>query len=350
MPPEDLLTKPNRWLELIAPEDMPAMTANLTLLIEGKADRIQIDFRLKKADGCYVWFDSEGYALRDRSGTLTGIEGILSDVTERKLAERELTFSHILLTTAIEGSPDAILIVDPTGRIIKFNQNFVALWDIPHRLEMTGNDAPVLATVTARMKNESEFLARVRYLYDHPEIQSHEELQLKDGRIVDRHSGSLFDAQKSYLGRVWFFRDITEKRRAAENIAKLARTDAVTGLANRTCFLDRLKLEFARARRGPTKFAVHYIDLDHFKDINDTLGHPAGDMLLQQVAERLTKCLRETDMVARFGGDEFAVLQDEVSDPLAIETMAAKIRDAIAGPYTLGDSRVTTSASIGVVP
>ena len=190
------------------------MMSNLKLLVEGKTDHVRIDFRIHKPDGALVWFDSEGYALRDHTGKLTGIEGILSDITERKLAEGELIFSHILLTTAIESSPDAILIVDANGRIIKFNQHFMSLWDVPRALVLAGADEPVLAAVTSRTKNEQEFLTRVRYLYDHPEIQSHEEVELKDGRIIDRHSGSLYDAQRKYLGRVWFFRVKTSSRAA----------------------------------------------------------------------------------------------------------------------------------------
>ncbi len=347
---KDMLAKPDRWIGLIAPDDIPTMMANINLLVEGKTDHTRIDFRLRKPDGSWVWFDSEGYALRNDTGKLTGIEGILSDVTERKRSESTVSFSNILLNTALESSPDAILIIDAKGQIIEFNQNFIALWDVPQALVLAGADEPVLAVVTSRVKDEQEFLARVRYLYDHPEIQSHEEIELKDGRIIDRHSGSLYDTQRKYLGRVWFFRDITEKKRAAERIAMLARSDLLTGLANRAAFLDRLKLECARAHRGATQFALHYIDLDRFKDINDTLGHPMGDRLLQAVAKRLKSCLRETDMVARFGGDEFAVLQDDTSDTAQIEALAAKIGEAVGRPYALGGNQVTTSASIGIVP
>ena len=347
---DDLLANSSGWIELIVPEDRPAMMSNINRLVEGKADRIQIDFRLKKPDGSLVWFSSEGYALRSASGKLTGIEGILSDVTERKNTESKLSFSRILLTTAIENSPEAILIVDADARIITFNQHFVELWNIPPELVLAGDDEPVLMIVASRMKNQAEFLARVRYLYGHPELQSHEELEAADGRIVDRHSGSLYDAQRNYLGRVWFFRDITERKRAAEKIAAMARTDSLTGLANRAAFLDRLGLEFARARRSGTQFAVLYLDLDRFKDINDTLGHPVGDQLLSAVGERLKGCLRETDMVARFGGDEFAVLQVDIADTSAIEALAGKIGEVIARPYTIGNNQVSTTVSIGVVP
>jgi diguanylate cyclase (GGDEF)-like protein/PAS domain S-box-containing protein len=347
---EELLAKPERWMTLIEPVDLPSMMANINLLIEGKADRIKTPFTIKKADGSPVSFDSEGYALRDATGKLTGIEGILSDITDRKRAQGELNFSHILLTTAIESSPDAILIVDANNRIIKYNRNMMTLWNIPHELMLAGDDTRALATVANRIKHKDDFLARVRYLYDHPEIQSHEELELTDGRVVDRHSGALYDSQQIYLGRIWFFRDITNKKRAEERIATLARTDSLTGIANRAVFLDRLNLEFARARRGGAEFALHYIDLDHFKDINDTLGHPMGDRLLLAVAERLKGCLRDTDLVARFGGDEFAVLQDGVTDVSQVETFATKIGRALAQPFTLVGNQVCTSASIGVVP
>ena len=302
------------------------------MLSDGKFDHTHIDFRLRKPDGSLVWFDSEGYALRNRTGKLTGIEGILTDVTERKVAEDKLSFSNILLTTAIESSPDAILIVNANAHIIKFNHHFVELWDIPQKVVDAGIDEPVLMTVASRVKKQSEFLARVRYLYDHPEEQSQEEIELADGRIVDRHSGSLYDAQHKYLGRVWFFRDITEQKRAEERIATMARTDSVTGLANRAAFLERLELEFARVHRGGERFAVLYLDLDHFKDINDTLGHPVGDQLLSAVASRLSNCVRETDMVARFGGDEFAVLQVDIGDDTAASSRRWRARSATPLP------------------
>ena len=347
---DELLAHPDRWPLLIDASDRPAVIDNTRAIGEGQLDSHHAEFRLHKPDGSIVWFESHGTALHDGDGRLTAIEGILTDVTERKQAESELSFSHLLLTTAIESSPDAILIVDANGRIIVFNRHFVELWNISVETLRAGNDAPVLATVSARMKNEGEFLARVRYIYDHPEMQSHEEIELKDGRIIERHSGSLHDVQRKYLGRVWFFRDITEKRHAEEEIATLARTDALTSLANRATFLDRLNLEFARARRGGSQFAVLYLDLDHFKDVNDTLGHPIGDRLLQTLANRLKASLREIDMLARFGGDEFAILQDGIENSGSAEVLATKIGEVMATPYALDGNEVHTTVSIGIVP
>jgi diguanylate cyclase (GGDEF)-like protein/PAS domain S-box-containing protein len=347
---DQLLASPDRWLQLFESEYHPIIAADIKSIIEGKTEHTLIEFRLKKSDGSFAWLEGRGYAVRDEERRLVAIEGILTDITERKRSESELSFSHILLTTALENSPDAIIIVDASDRIIMSNQHFIELWDIPPEFAHAGIDEPVLKTVASRMKYESKFLAGVRDLYNHPEIQNHEELETKDGRIIERHSGSLYDAQRKYLGRIWFFRDITEKKRAAEKIAALARTDALTGLANRAAFLDRLNLEFARAKRGGNQFAVHYLDLDHFKDINDTLGHPIGDKLLCAVAERLKACGRETDMVARFGGDEFAVLQDDIGGSASVGSLAAKIGEVVAAPYVIEGNQMSTTASIGIVP
>ncbi len=347
---EDLLANPLRWMRLIETGDLPVLQQQLAELIAGVRKFADSEFRLKKADGTVAWFSGHGSAQRDAKGRLVAIEGILTDITEHKQVENERAFSHILLTTAIESSPDAILIVDANDRVIMFNRHFVELWRIPQELVDAGDDAPVLKAVASQQKDVDAFVTRVRYLYAHPEIESQEELALRDGRCVERHSGSLYDPQRNYLGRVWFFRDITEKKLAAEKIETMARTNSLTGLANRAAFLDRMALEFARARRDGTKFAVHYIDLDHFKEVNDTLGHPVGDELLRAVADKLSRTVRATDFVARFGGDEFAVLQDDAGDAASIEWLATKIGRAIAEPYEIGGNRICSSASIGVAP
>lgn len=142
--------------------------------------------------------------------------------------------------------------------------------------------------------------------------------------------------------------DITERRLAEEKMALLARTDALTGLANRATLIERLHQTFAAARRGAAAFAVFYLDLDHFKRINDTLGHPVGDLLLLEVARRIRFTVRENDVVARLGGDEFAILQLDVSDPTQSAAMAANIRDALVAAYSLSGNAVHISVSIGI--
>ncbi|MBV6752475.1 EAL domain-containing protein [Pseudomonas chlororaphis] len=142
--------------------------------------------------------------------------------------------------------------------------------------------------------------------------------------------------------------DITEHKLAEEKIALLARTDGLTGLANRSTLIERLHQSFAGARRGASPFAVFYLDLDHFKRINDTLGHPVGDLLLQEVSRRIQACTRENDVVARLGGDEFAVLQTEMLDPAQSGALASKILNTLVEPYQLEGNEVRISASIGI--
>ena len=142
--------------------------------------------------------------------------------------------------------------------------------------------------------------------------------------------------------------DITERRAAEERMSVMARRDGLTGLANRAVFVEAVDREVARMRRDGGSFAVLYLDLDHFKDVNDTLGHPVGDLLLQAVAERMKTCIREVDTVARFGGDEFAVLETNVLDPADAAALAEKLIDVIGKPYSLAGNELRIGTSIGI--
>jgi diguanylate cyclase (GGDEF)-like protein/PAS domain S-box-containing protein len=144
--------------------------------------------------------------------------------------------------------------------------------------------------------------------------------------------------------------DITERKIADEKIALLARTDGLTGLANRATFMERLHQSFAAAQRGAFPFAVMYLDLDKFKPVNDTLGHPMGDLLLKEVARRLRSCTRDTDLIARLGGDEFAVLQSEAQEPANAGELATRIQAEISRPYDLNGTEANISVSIGICP
>jgi diguanylate cyclase (GGDEF)-like protein/PAS domain S-box-containing protein len=142
--------------------------------------------------------------------------------------------------------------------------------------------------------------------------------------------------------------DITERKAAEEKIALLARTDGLTGLTNRATFTERLHQVFAAAQRGATGFAILYLDLDEFKPVNDTFGHPVGDLLLQQVAQRLRSCARQSDLVARLGGDEFAIIQGEINEPENSGILAAKIQAALALPFYVNGNEIHISVSIGI--
>jgi diguanylate cyclase (GGDEF)-like protein/PAS domain S-box-containing protein len=298
------------------------------------------------ADGRTI--DSDVVTLLGSAGEYLGRVWYFRDITERRKAERKLAFTALLLKTQMEASLDGILIVDETKSIISFNRRFCDIWKIPLATLAAGKDAAVLAALAASVKDPPGFVARVEYLYDHPGEDSQEELEAADGKAIDRYAVTLYGPSREYLGRAWFFRDITERKRAEALALRIARYDVLTGLANRAVFAESLQHSIAAADRGASGFAVVYLDLDHFKDVNDTLGHPVGDELLKAVADRLRANTRVTDTVARFGGDEFAIIISDIGDPADAAILADKLLAALAIPFSIQGSDVHSGASIGI--
>jgi diguanylate cyclase (GGDEF)-like protein/PAS domain S-box-containing protein len=142
--------------------------------------------------------------------------------------------------------------------------------------------------------------------------------------------------------------DITERRHVREELLYTARHDFLTDLPNRAVFIEELDHAIARARRDGKMFAVLYFDLDHFKDVNDTLGHPVGDLLLQAVAKRLKAAIREVDTVARFGGDEFALINTDIGEPADAVVLADKVLKTLDEPFTIDGNEIRSGASIGI--
>jgi diguanylate cyclase (GGDEF)-like protein len=166
--------------------------------------------------------------------------------------------------------------------------------------------------------------------------------ELADGRIISIVRRPMLDG-----GVVSTTEDITEQRRSEARIAHMAQHDALTGLPNRVLFNERLDQALARAKRGEM-VATHMLDLDHFKQVNDTQGHPAGDKLLQMVADRLRTLVRETDTVARMGGDEFAVMQVAISHATDATSLALRIIEVLSQPYDIEGQQAVIGTSIGI--
>ena len=270
-----------------------------------------------------------------------------NDVTDKRNAAEKLQFANLLLKTQMEASLDGVLIVDAKMKIIAFNRRFGEIWRLPIAFIEKGDQAPVLAKVLSKVKDKASFSSGVEYLYAHPEENRHDEFEMTDGRCIERDVISLI-ADGRYLGRAWFLRDITERKQAAAFALRMSRYDVLTGLANRAVFIEALQHAVAATKRGKQSFAVIYLDLDHFKDVNDTLGHPVGDELLKQIADLLTSTTRETDTVARFGGDEFAVVVSDINDPADAAILAKKLIAALAAPFQVAGSEIHTGASIGI--
>lgn len=301
--------------------------------------------------------------IRSKDGGVEKLMGITEDITEQKRALEEIELSNTILKTEQEVSPDAILVVNENQKIISYNQQFIDLWKLPAYMVRAHLDAPVLQAVADQVEDRELFVARVMDLYQHRDEKSREEIQLKDGKIIDRYSAPIAAADGKYYGRVWYFRDITERKKAEELIRNLAFNDALTNLPNRRLLLDRMKQAMVASKRSGRYGATMFLDLDNFKPLNDAHGHDLGDLLLIEVARRITRCVREIDTVARFGGDEFVVMLSELDPDQEMSAqqaaiVAEKIRVALTAPYLLSRRQADNtevivehhcSASIGVV-
>jgi len=246
-------------------------------------------------------------------------------------------FSVVLAQAIYEKSPDGILVVDANGTVVSHNSQFIEVWDIATSQLHTGadgtaigeSDAPLLAEVVARVKNPAAFLDRIRELYNNPQLNDHCEIELKDGRTLERHSTVLRKHDGELLGRVWFFRDITVQKNHETALIQLSRHDPLTGVANRRYFFERAEQEFMRARRYQHALSIALIDIDHFKQFNDQHGHAAGDEVLRHLSQNTRGLLREADLFARIGGEEFAILMPSTGVHGA-QQLVDRLRQAIA--------------------
>jgi len=270
------------------------------------------------------------------------------DITERKQAEEALVFKTALLEAQAETTIDGILAVDESNHIVLANKQFGRNFEIPDELLSTRDDLIVLKHVTDKVEDPDGFIERVGYLNSHRDEKSRDELRFKNGKIFDRYSAPLVDSKGRYRGRIWYFRDITDRKLAEERVQFLAYYDALTGLPNRTLLQDRLAKALAGARRRKDKVAILFLDLDRFKDINDSLGHSVGDLLLQEVAERLKTWAREQDTVARVGGDEFLIVLTGLKDVADAAVATERIVNLMTAGFVVRGHPVNVSCSIGV--
>jgi len=170
----------------------------------------------RRKDGRVIDVSLTSSPIKDQNGSIIGVSTIARDISERKRAEEEMRFKNTILVTQQEATLDGILIVDNVGKILNFNQNFINIWGIPHESIQSRDDKPVLQYVVGQLTNPDAFLSRVRYLYANREEKSFDELLLRDGRILERFSAPILGNSGKYYGRVWYFRDITERKHAEQ--------------------------------------------------------------------------------------------------------------------------------------
>ncbi|HET7634090.1 MAG TPA: EAL domain-containing protein [Burkholderiales bacterium] len=270
-----------------------------------------------------------------------------AEISQRSAAESRLAHSLSLLQATFEATVDGILMVNNGGKVASYNQRFLRMWSIPESMLAGDRDRVALRHALGQLISPAEALRRMRERILQPNAECHDVIEFRDGRVFECFSKPQHVAGLC-VGCVWSFRDITERYRVEQDLFFIANHDPLTGLLNRTMFYRRLNSRIIRCENHGGRFAVLFIDLDRFKNINDTLGHDAGDYLLKDVSRRLTETLRDTDVVARLGGDEFVVLLQDYADAADVDGIARKLLDAFAQPFVIDHREIRLSASIGI--
>lgn len=284
--------------------------------------------------------------------------GVMRDITERKRMETQLKNSEQRYRNIIQTSMDCFWLIDTEGRILDMNDAYCQLsgYTREELLNMRIRDVEAQETPEETTQHIHTLLTKG---YDQFETQH----RRKDGQLLDIGVSVIYQ-QDTEGGHIFvFMRDITERKQNEEKIRNLAFHDTLTQLPNRRLLSDRLGQTMAASKRSGRYGALIFLDLDNFKPLNDAHGHDTGDLLLIEVAHRITRCVRETDTVARFGGDEFVVMLSELDADKAgsiaqAGIVAEKIRATLAEPYVLtiqreGGAQTTVehrcTSSIGVV-
>ncbi|MDP2029243.1 MAG: EAL domain-containing protein [Thiobacillus sp.] len=334
------------WTEHFHPDDKDRVLTAIQEHFVGNQTFYVVECRMHCKDGSWKWILTRGKLVsRDANGNPSRMIGTHTDITERKQVEEQL---HIAATAF--DSQEGMIVTDADGVILRVNRAFT---------EITGYTAEDAVGQTTRLlksgRHSADFYREMwktinrtggwqGEIWDRRKTGEEYPKWLTISAVKD-NSGAV----THYVGTHF---DITERKKAEEKISELAFFDQLTGLPNRTLLLDRLRQIMTTSSRDGSYGSLLFIDLDNFKTLNDTLGHDMGDLLLKQVAQRLTPCVRKGDSVARLGGDEFVLVLGGLSlsereAAIGAEAVAGKVLATLNQPYQLGDVAYRCTASVG---
>jgi diguanylate cyclase (GGDEF)-like protein/PAS domain S-box-containing protein len=324
-------------------EDTPSDTRLRGEMAAGTRDSYHLQTRYRAKDGRTVWGSLTVTAIREPGGhELRYTVAVVEDVTERKRLEDHMR----LAATVFENTSEGLFVTDAQHSIIHVNPAFT---------ELTGYEpADVLGrtpSVLSSGRHPPEFFERMyRTLEESGKWQGEIWNRRKTGEMFAEwlNIASVRNGEGDVTNFIAVFSDITSRKQVEERLNYQANHDALTRLPNRTLFQERLSRALARGQRNQTMVALLFIDLDHFKQVNDTMGHLAGDALLQQVAERLSSCIRQGDTVARLSGDEFTIILEDITDPRDTALVTHKVLSLLNEPFNLKGQQAHISSSVGV--
>ena len=342
--PETFTPTVRNWISLVHIKDQPVVKEWLRACLADEQPGV-VEFRVAHHDKSVHILEARGSLQHAPDGTPLRIIGTVQDITDRKRIQHELLERETLFRTITENVGDLIAMLDAEGKRIYNSPSYRRVF--MDRVLRPGSDsfseihpddrerikAVFQRTVSTGRGERAEF----RFL-------------LADGGIrhIESDGNTVVDESGKVTKVILVSRDVTERKRTEEQMQHLANYDILTDLPNRRLFTDRLKLALAASKREKTKLAVLFLDLDMFKQINDTLGHDAGDLVLKDTAKRLQECLRESDSAARTGGDEFVVILPGIQSAQDAIVVAEKICGALDQPFELAGRSLHVTSSIGI--
>jgi diguanylate cyclase (GGDEF)-like protein/PAS domain S-box-containing protein len=329
------------FLDLVHPDDRAAVDEAYTASLKSRQP-YDIKHRLLLADGRVKWVHERALTYYDPEGTPLRSVGTVQDITSQHRLDEQL---H-LAASVFESSLNGILITNTETRVLKVNQAFSEIMGyspdeiIGHKTSLIKSghhDKHFYQTLWATLKQEGKWQGEIWN-------------RRKDGEVIPiwQNISAVRDSKGKVRHYIGVFYDLSEQKQAANRIHYLAYYDTLTNLPNRQQFNERLEQSLERARRENQSVALLFLDLDRFKHVNDSLGHPVGDELLRIVAQRVKETLRHGDTVARLGGDEFIILLENSVSEYDIERVARKILAAVAEPFLVYGHKLDIGTSIGI--
>jgi len=347
------------WQERVHPDDIDAVLENVQATLYAKKEYIEAIHRLKHKDGKWIWILGRGMIQYDDEGEAIRMVGIHTDITKIKEHENFIKEQQKFLQSVINGINDPVIVIGKDYGVQLMNTAVRRQMDLSkiadpeqpkcyelshHRVTPCDNDVEH----PCPLKRVRESKQHVTCMHDHVDDNGNK-------MYIELSATPLFDEEGEFIGIIETSRDMTvhlslqhELKKQRDTLHHQAHHDSLTLLPNSTLFKDRLRKSIERVRHHEIGLSVFFIDLDHFKKVNDTFGHDTGDFVLNAVADRLKSTIRKEDTVARLGGDEFVMILENMITVNDASVLAKKILAAFETPIFYKDKAIDISLSIGI--